>query len=86
MGWAWPRPGRRFCLPAQRRLWRRLPQGHAFVGFSGDQRRLEEMLRQMAGSADGVRDALTRYTQPVTGAYYTVPSVLLARFAPPEED
>jgi putative iron-dependent peroxidase len=44
------------------------------------------MLRQMAGSADGVRDALTRYTQPVTGAYYTVPSVLLARFAPPEED
>ena len=61
--------------------------GTAFVGFSCDQWRLEEMLRRMAGIADGVRDALTRYTQPVTGAYYTVPSVdALARFAPPEED
>ncbi len=61
--------------------------GTAFVGFSCDQWRLEEMLRRMAGIGDGVRDALTRYTQPVTGAYYTVPSVdALARFAPPEED
>jgi porphyrinogen peroxidase len=61
--------------------------GTAFVGFSCDQWRLEEMLRRMAGVGDGVRDALTRYTQPVTGAYYTVPSVdALARFAPPEED
>jgi putative iron-dependent peroxidase len=60
--------------------------GTAFVGFSRDQWRLEEMLRRMAGVGDGVRDALTRYTQPVTGAYYTVPSVdALARFAPPEE-
>jgi putative iron-dependent peroxidase len=61
--------------------------GTAFVGFSRDQWRLEEMLRRMAGVGDGVRDALTRYTQPVTGAYYTVPSVdALARFAPAEED
>jgi putative iron-dependent peroxidase len=61
--------------------------GTAFVGFSRDQWRLEEMLRRMAGVGDGVRDALTRYTQPVTGAYYTVPSVdALARFAPPDED
>lgn len=61
--------------------------GTAFVGFSCDQWRLEEMLRRMAGVGDGVRDALTRYTQPVTGAYYTVPSVdALARFAPPDED
>jgi porphyrinogen peroxidase len=61
--------------------------GTAFVGFSCDQWRLEEMLRRMAGVGDGVRDALTRYTQPVTGAYYTVPSVdALARFAPAEED
>ncbi|GAA5119617.1 Dyp-type peroxidase [Pseudonocardia adelaidensis] len=61
--------------------------GTAFVGFSRDQWRLEEMLRRMAGVGDGVRDGLTRYTQPVTGAYYTVPSVdALARFAPPEED
>jgi putative iron-dependent peroxidase len=28
----------------------------------------------MAGLDDGVRDALTRYTRPVTGAYYFVPS------------
>jgi putative iron-dependent peroxidase len=61
--------------------------GTAFVGFSCDQWRLEEMLRRMGGVGDGVRDALTRYTQPVTGAYYTVPSTdALARFAPPEED
>jgi putative iron-dependent peroxidase len=61
--------------------------GTMFVGFSCDQWRLEEMLRRMAGVGDGVRDALTRYTQPVSGAYYTVPSVnALARFAPPEDD
>lgn len=61
--------------------------GTAFVGFSRDQWRLEEMLRRMAGVGDGVRDALTRYTQPVTGAYYTVPSVdALGRFAPAEAD
>jgi putative iron-dependent peroxidase len=39
------------------------------------------MLRNMAGSDDGIRDALTRYTIPQTGAYYVVPSVeALARF------
>jgi putative iron-dependent peroxidase len=60
--------------------------GTAFVGFSRDQWRLEEMLRRMAGVGDGIRDGLTRYTQALTGAYYTVPSVTaLARFAPPEE-
>jgi porphyrinogen peroxidase len=61
--------------------------GTAFVGFSFDQWRLEEMLRRMAGVGDGIRDALTRYTEPVTGGYYTVPAVpALARFAPPEDD
>jgi putative iron-dependent peroxidase len=29
----------------------------------------------MAGLVDGKRDALTRYTQPLTGSYYFVPSV-----------
>jgi putative iron-dependent peroxidase len=48
--------------------------GTMFVGFSADQRPLATMLESMAGIADGVRDALTRYTQPVTGAYYFVPS------------
>jgi putative iron-dependent peroxidase len=48
--------------------------GTMFVGFSAEQRRLSSMLRSMAGLDDGVRDALTRYTRPVTGAYYFVPS------------
>ncbi len=48
--------------------------GTMFVGFSGEQERLTTMLESMAGLTDGVRDALTRYTQPVTGAYYFVPS------------
>ncbi len=61
--------------------------GTAFVAFSRDQWRLEEMLRRMAGVGDGIRDALTRYARPVTGAYYMVPSVdALARLAPPEDD
>jgi len=49
--------------------------GTMFVGFSADQRPLATMLESMAGLADGVRDALTRYTQPLTGAYYFVPSI-----------
>ena len=61
-------------------------QGTVFVGFSGDQWRMEEMLPRMVGVGDGIRDALTRYSRPVSGAYYTVPSVdALARFAPPED-
>ena len=48
--------------------------GTMFVGFSADQRRLTAMLESMAGLTDGVRDALTIYTQPLTGAYYFVPS------------
>jgi putative iron-dependent peroxidase len=49
--------------------------GTMFVGFSADQRPLATMLESMAGIGDGVRDALTRYTQPLTGAYYFVPSI-----------
>ena len=49
--------------------------GTVFVGFSAEQRRLTKMLESMAGLANGTRDALTRYTQPLTGAYYFVPSV-----------
>jgi porphyrinogen peroxidase len=29
----------------------------------------------MAGLTNGTRDALTRFTQPLTGSYYFVPSV-----------
>jgi putative iron-dependent peroxidase len=48
--------------------------GTMFVGFCSEQRPLAEMLRSMAGLVDGIRDALTRYTSPLTGAYYFVPS------------
>jgi putative iron-dependent peroxidase len=49
--------------------------GTVFVGFSSEQQRLTKMLESMAGLVNGTRDALTRYTQPLTGAYYFVPSV-----------
>ncbi|MGA8014976.1 MAG: Dyp-type peroxidase [Candidatus Dormiibacterota bacterium] len=48
--------------------------GTMFVGFSAAQRPLQSMLESMAGTGDGVRDALTRYTRPLTGAYYFIPS------------
>jgi putative iron-dependent peroxidase len=59
---------------------RNMPYGKAtdhgtmFVGFSAEQRRLVAMLESMAGLTDGIRDALTRYARPLTGAYYFVPS------------
>ncbi|HMC37685.1 MAG TPA: Dyp-type peroxidase, partial [Actinomycetota bacterium] len=49
--------------------------GTMFVGFSAEQRRLSAMLERMAGLTSGVRDALTRFTRPLTGAYYFVPSI-----------
>lgn len=49
--------------------------GTMFVGFSSDQKRLSRMLDSMAGLVNGTRDALTRYTVPLTGSYYFVPSV-----------
>ena len=49
--------------------------GTMFVGFSAAQRPLAAMLESMAGLAGGTRDALTRYTTPLTGAYYFVPSI-----------
>ena len=48
--------------------------GTMFVGFSATQRPLTAMLESMAGLDDGSPDALTRYTTPLTGAYYFVPS------------
>jgi putative iron-dependent peroxidase len=48
--------------------------GTMFVGFCRDKRPLEAMLASMAGLTNGTRDALTRYTRPVTGAYYFVPA------------
>jgi porphyrinogen peroxidase len=48
--------------------------GTMFVGFCSEQRPLVEMLESMAGLNDGPRDALTRFTRALTGAYYFVPS------------
>jgi putative iron-dependent peroxidase len=49
--------------------------GTVFVGFCADQKPLAKMLDSMAGLLTGTRDALTRYTRPLTGSYYFVPSV-----------
>jgi putative iron-dependent peroxidase len=61
--------------------------GTMFIGFSSDQRRLARMLARMAGAEDGIRDALTKYTTAVSGAYYFVPSVeALRRFAAADDE
>jgi putative iron-dependent peroxidase len=49
--------------------------GTMFVGFAAERAPLQTMLESMAGLKTGARDALTRYTTPVTGAYYVVPSI-----------
>jgi putative iron-dependent peroxidase len=49
--------------------------GTMFVGFCSEQKPLADMLRSMVGlGSGGARDALTRYTSALTGAYYFVPS------------
>jgi len=41
----------------------------------------------IAGAEDGIRDALTRYTTAVSGAYYFVPSVeALCSFASSDDE
>ena len=61
--------------------------GTLFIGFSKEQRRLQRMLEQMAGADGGPRDALTRFTTPLTGAYYFCPSVqAIAHYVTPKDD
>jgi putative iron-dependent peroxidase len=48
--------------------------GTMFVGFAATRQPLQRMLESMAGLVNGERDALTRFTRPLTGAYYFVPS------------
>lgn len=56
--------------------------GTMFVGFCASQGPLAAMLDAMAGQ-DGPRDALTRYTTALTGAYYVIPAAdSLVRLAP----
>ena len=61
--------------------------GTMFIGFSCEQQRLARMLNRMAGAEDGIRDALTRYTTAVSGAYYFVPSIqALRKFASADDE
>ena len=60
--------------------------GTMFIGFSSEQQRLARMLNRMAGAEDGIRDALTRYTTALSGAYYFVPSVQALRKFASEDD
>jgi len=48
--------------------------GTMFVGFASEQRPLERMLENMTGLDGGAPDALMRFTEALTGAYYWVPS------------
>ena len=48
--------------------------GTIFVGFCAEQRILAAMLDSMVGRGGGPRDELTRFTRPLTGAYYFIPS------------
>jgi putative iron-dependent peroxidase len=48
--------------------------GTMFVGFSAGRGPLHAMLESMAG-VEGERDALTRYSRPLSGAYYFIPSL-----------
>ncbi len=58
--------------------------GTMFVGFCSEQGPLAAMLESMAGLTTGTRDALTLFTQALTGAYYFVPSTeALRRLSPP---
>ena len=56
--------------------------GTLFVGFCAEQTPLQAMLVSMAGSETSERDALTRYTTPLSGAYYFIPSLDALRELP----
>ena len=57
--------------------------GTMFVGFCAAQEPLATMLDSMAGLTTGTRDALTRYTRPLTGSYYFIPSTEALRVLGP---
>ncbi len=60
--------------------------GTMFVGFCSERRPLATMLESMSGLRTGTRDALTRFTHPVSGAYYFIPSsAALLRLSPPDD-
>jgi porphyrinogen peroxidase len=61
--------------------------GPYFVAFSAERSRYDRMLARMFGtSGDGIRDRLTDFSRPVSGAYYFAPSLnVLNDLAGPEQ-
>jgi putative iron-dependent peroxidase len=53
--------------------------GLMFLAFSADRARVQRMLERMAGIGDGVRDRLTEFSTPVTGAWYVTPPLDVLR-------
>ncbi len=51
--------------------------GIYFVAFAADRERFERMLARIFGLADGLRDRLTDFSRPVTGAFYFAPPLTL---------
>ena len=49
--------------------------GLHFVAFSAEPQRFTKMLHRMFGTDDGVRDRLTAFSTPISGAYWFVPSL-----------
>ncbi|HET9091458.1 MAG TPA: Dyp-type peroxidase [Acidimicrobiales bacterium] len=54
-----------------------IEHGLVFVALSRDRARLRTMLDRMAGRGDGLRDRLTRFSRPTSGAWYLAPPVEL---------
>lgn len=55
-------------------------QGLYFLAFSADRTRFDRMLARVFGtSGDGLRDHLTDFTRPVSGAFYFAPSLTTLR-------
>lgn len=55
-------------------------QGLYFVAFSADRTRFDRMLARVFGTAeDGLRDHLTDFSRPVSGAFYFAPSLTALR-------
>jgi putative iron-dependent peroxidase len=56
-----------------------LEHGLQFIAFGADRARMQTMLERMAGIGDGVRDRLTEFSTPVTGAWYVTPPLDVLR-------
>jgi putative iron-dependent peroxidase len=61
--------------------------GLYFLAFSADRTRFDRMLARVFGTAeDGVRDHLTDFSRPVSGAFYFAPSLTTLREIDEAED